>query len=329
MMPNGKRIDASTADYDYLGVGRGKTIEYDYTLVGGQLRKDGDRYPQRQETSRDPRVVTHADPGGYTAGIGSLSMKPPLRGQRLDITPPSAAHYRRAVAESSRDGVDDRVPVRRRRPRKSTDALRAELLSAAATVFARRGYGGASTKEIAELAGTTQASIYRHYGSKAELFVAAVADPFIELIEDYTAAFTEQSHQKPDLYRLTETHITTLYDHLYAKRTPVLALICASGDPDAEQPVRAVVNKLNDMFEVFHTISVEVWEHGGPYQIEHAKLWHRLVAGMVVAATALEPLFLPDGWYKPTRNEIINVMTSMITSGIFARNPPTDPNKHN
>src|SRR5947208_348153 len=142
-------------------------------------------------------------------------MNPPVPGRWLDTEPPSVPRYRQAVTESSPDGaasggVPDPVLARRRRTRKTTDALRVELLSAAATVFARRGYGGASTKEIAELAGTTPASIYRHYGSKAELFVAAVADPFIELIEDYTAAFTEQARHSPDPYRLTETHIASL-----------------------------------------------------------------------------------------------------------------------
>jgi AcrR family transcriptional regulator len=217
------------------------------------------------------------------------------------------------------------TPSRKRRQRKTTEALKSELLAAAATVFARRGYGGASTKEIADLAGTTQASIYRHYGSKAELFVAAVADPFIELIDDYTANLQEQLARSSDPYQLTETHIASLYDHLYNRRTAVLALICASGDPEAEQPVKLVVQRLNEMFDVFHTVSVDVWERGGAYQIEHAKLWHRLVAGMVVAATALEPLFLPDGWYKPARNEVIGVMSRMVTSGIFddQRKKPT------
>ncbi len=215
-------------------------------------------------------------------------------------------------------------PTRKRRTRKTTTALRTELLAAAATVFARRGYGGASTKEIADLANTTQASIYRHYGSKAELFVAAVAEPFIELIDDYTAEFTAQLGSSSDPHEMTEAHIASLYDHLDSKRTAVLALIRASGDPDAEQPVRAVINRLNDMFEVFQNVSVRVWEEGGPYQIEHARLWHRLIMGMIVSATALEPLFLPDGWFRPTRNEIIKVMADMITSGIFDRSPPGD-----
>src|ERR1700712_5470945 len=101
------------------------------------------------------------------------------RSSRLSPLP----DYGRAVepAPTGRDPI--RPAPRRRRPRKSTEDLKTELLSAATTVFARRGYSGGSTKEIAELAATTQASIYRHYGSKADLFVAAVAEPFLELID--------------------------------------------------------------------------------------------------------------------------------------------------
>jgi AcrR family transcriptional regulator len=230
--------------------------------------------------------------------------------------------YPRTVDDTPADGRVEPLIARKRRPRKSTETLKSELLAAAATVFARRGYSGASIKDIADLAATTQASIYRHYGSKAELFVAAVADPFIELIDDYTANLHDQFASSSDPYHLTETHIASLYDHLYDRRTAVLALICASGDPEAQKPVQLVVQRLNEMFEVFQTVSVQVWERGGDYEIEHAALWHRLVAGMVVAATALEPLFLPAGWYKPERNEVIGVMSSMITSGIFGHTSP-------
>ncbi|EHB54840.1 transcriptional regulator, TetR family [Mycolicibacterium rhodesiae JS60] len=244
-------------------------------------------------------------------------MKSMVRGRRPE--PPPPADYPRIVDDTRADGRPEPLPSRKRRPRKSTETLKAELLNAAATVFARRGYSGASIKDIADLAGTPQASIYRHYGSKADLFVAAVADPFIELIADYTATLQDQFTHSSDPYHLTETHIANLYDHLYDRRTAVLALICASGDPEAQKPVQLVVQRLNEMFETFQTVSVQVWERGGGYEIEHAALWHRLVAGMVVAATALEPLFLPDGWYKPTRNEVIGVMSAMVTNGIFDR----------
>jgi AcrR family transcriptional regulator len=48
------------------------------------------------------------------------------------------------------------------------------LLNAAAKVFARRGYDGASIAEITSEAGLTSGAIYAHYESKAELFVATL-----------------------------------------------------------------------------------------------------------------------------------------------------------
>src|SRR3954449_7373550 len=47
------------------------------------------------------------------------------------------------------------------------------LLDAAEEVFARKGFQGASLEEIAETAGYTRGAIYKHFGSKEELFLEA------------------------------------------------------------------------------------------------------------------------------------------------------------
>jgi AcrR family transcriptional regulator len=49
------------------------------------------------------------------------------------------------------------------------------LLDAAEEVFARRGFEGASLEEIAEAAGYTRGAIYKHFGGKVGLFLAANA----------------------------------------------------------------------------------------------------------------------------------------------------------
>ena len=49
---------------------------------------------------------------------------------------------------------------------------RAELLDAAARVFTRRGYDGASIAEIAEEAGFTHGAVYSNFDSKEDLFLA-------------------------------------------------------------------------------------------------------------------------------------------------------------
>jgi AcrR family transcriptional regulator len=69
---------------------------------------------------------------------------------------------------------------RRRRTRAEARAqTREELLGAAATVFARRGYGSASVEEIAAEAGYSHGAVYSNFSGKADLFLA--------LFEDYMA----------------------------------------------------------------------------------------------------------------------------------------------
>lgn len=62
---------------------------------------------------------------------------------------------------------------------------RAQLLDAAARVYARRGFDGATLEEVAAEAGFTKGALYGHFGSKENLLLA--------LVEEYlTGQVTEQ-----------------------------------------------------------------------------------------------------------------------------------------
>lgn len=56
------------------------------------------------------------------------------------------------------------------------DELGRRLVTAAAEVFAERGYEGAGVQEIARRAGLTTGAIYSRFSGKAELLAAAVSD---------------------------------------------------------------------------------------------------------------------------------------------------------
>jgi len=51
---------------------------------------------------------------------------------------------------------------------------REQLLDTAVTLFAEKGYGGATTAELARAAGVTEPIIYRHFDSKRHLFIALI-----------------------------------------------------------------------------------------------------------------------------------------------------------
>ena len=64
---------------------------------------------------------------------------------------------------------------------------RERILRAAIEAFARRGFLGASTREIAELAGVTDPLLFYHFKTKADLYLAAVEDQLGTLKEGLQA----------------------------------------------------------------------------------------------------------------------------------------------
>jgi AcrR family transcriptional regulator len=67
--------------------------------------------------------------------------------------------------------------ARRRGRRPGSPGTRDAILAAARDLFAERGYGGASVRAIAAGAGVDAALVHHYFGTKDQLFVAAVGLP--------------------------------------------------------------------------------------------------------------------------------------------------------
>ncbi|MGI5270233.1 TetR family transcriptional regulator [Nonomuraea sp. CA-218870] len=70
---------------------------------------------------------------------------------------------------------------------------RDRLLRAAADVFAERGYDGTRVADIAAAAGVSNGALYAHFGSKAELLVAALRAYARRLLADLFADDPDRS----------------------------------------------------------------------------------------------------------------------------------------
>lgn len=96
---------------------------------------------------------------------------------------------------------------------------RATLLEAAARVYAREGFDGATVDQVAEEAGFTKGAVYDHFGSKENLLVALLDEHLTAEIAEQVALFDpaketserpragadrwmEHLHADPDVFRL-------------------------------------------------------------------------------------------------------------------------------
>jgi AcrR family transcriptional regulator len=87
--------------------------------------------------------------------------------------------------------VPSEHPLRRRLPAGERRAL---ILEVARTLFARNGFQGTGTTEIAAAAGCSEPIIYKHFASKQALFAAVIA----ECAHDILALIEQTSLEHPD-----------------------------------------------------------------------------------------------------------------------------------
>jgi AcrR family transcriptional regulator len=124
-----------------------------------------------------------------------------------------------------------------RRP--GVSGTREAILDAARRAFAEQGYQQATIRGVAELAGVDPALVHHYFGTKQDLFVAAVEFP-INPVERLTAVLAE------DRERVGERMIgvfLSVWDHA-ANASPLLALVrSAVGDERAAAMLREFITE--------------------------------------------------------------------------------------
>jgi AcrR family transcriptional regulator len=108
-----------------------------------------------------------------------------------------------------------------------------EVLQAAVTAFARSGYAGTKTDEIARLAGVSQPYVIRLFGTKQQLFLAATERACDRIAQTFRRAAQEEH---ADLASLGHA-----YSDLLAERELLVVLLhgfAASADPAIGDLVR-------------------------------------------------------------------------------------------
>jgi AcrR family transcriptional regulator len=213
--------------------------------------------------------------------------------------------------------------------RRSTSEVRGALLLSAVELFARKGYGGTSTKEIATAARTSEATIYRQFGSKAELFTAAVVEPFSAFLVEYQRFFGECMAQESWTDQIiTERSVERLFHHLRENRDAVLAMISALGDPESAEPARQAIDQLHGFFDSLYEIGLERWRRDPiGFDVSRLRLIHRFLVGMVFSVSALDRWFVPRDPHRPTERELIEAITEFVLRGFVdhahgAEDPP-------
>ena len=192
-----------------------------------------------------------------------------------------------------------------RSARRQPGAVRAELVAAAERVFVDLGYHGASLRQIATRAGTTQAVLYRYFPSKATLFEESVVKPFFDVLAklvDGWISNTEGDLRTEDLI----AHFTIeLYDFAHDRSGSLMALLAADahGDEELEAPRHFFQAGMDRLLEqVRADKDLRGW---GDIDYEVAA---PITIALIVASALLGSWLFPAGSARPGRDRLLSEM---------------------
>src|SRR6185369_4540966 len=99
------------------------------------------------------------------------------------------------------------MTTRKDKPKDANPDMRSTLLDLAKDLFARRGYIGASLRDLAEVAGVTAAAVYYHFSKKEDLLREIIFNGLEELSEKVVGALAGESTPEQRLESLVRAHL--------------------------------------------------------------------------------------------------------------------------
>ncbi|GAA0622555.1 hypothetical protein GCM10009547_26870 [Sporichthya brevicatena] len=198
--------------------------------------------------------------------------------------------------------------------RRSSVEVRRELLRAAETVFAEKGYAAATSRDLARAAGVSESVLYRHFGSKSGLFAEAVVAPFADVLEAFPGMIARTVSQPFEVEQLMRLFLSELLAQLGSHRRTLRMFLAVEDQLDEE--TRAL------FYDRFNTVITKLAEIVEPQSRRFDRPVNplgtdgnvRATFGLVLSFVLLDDWLLPPD--RPTTDELLDHLGAVLLYGV-------------
>ena len=199
-----------------------------------------------------------------------------------------------------------------KRKRMKADERRQEIIRAAMEVFARNGFGGSTTREIAENAGISEAMIYSHFRNKEDLYTAIIDE---KLQESEPLYYPLDAIRNRDDQRVFTT-IVSNYLNRHGEDTTFLRLLLFSALEGHELASMFVAGPVRKFFEFLADYIRERIDEGA-FKPVNPEITSRCLLGMVHYLVLLREILGDDTLNSTDLSEAIETIVNIFCEGIL------------
>lgn len=198
-----------------------------------------------------------------------------------------------------------------RRSSQSETETQARILKAAQRLFARRGYDGTTTRDLAQAAGVAEGTLFRHFENKKAILVQVATQGWVELLTDLLTELSEMGSYKA-IAQVMRRRMLRMHESADMLR---VCFMEAQFHPDLREQIQSeVIVKMTDVAEAFFQTAMD----RGIYRPMNPRTVAQVFLGMFMVAGFSRDTIMTEGSSPQALQEMAEGIADIFLNGVLA-----------
>ena len=199
------------------------------------------------------------------------------------------------------------------RPPQPEVQTRTRILQAAQQLFARQGYDGTTTRDLAQLAGVAEGTLFRHFTNKKAILIEIATQGWIDILTDLLTELSEMESYKA-VAQVMRRRMLNLHENADLMR---ICFMEAQFHPELRDRIQSeVIVKMTDVAEAFFETAMD----RGIYRRMNPKIVAQVFLGMFTVAGFSKNTLVEAGSSPKEMQEMAEGIADIFLNGVLAKN---------
>lgn len=192
------------------------------------------------------------------------------------------------------------------------DDTRTRILQAALHLFARKGYEGTTTKDLATAANVAEGTIFRHFSNKKTILIEVATQGWVDILTDLLTELSEMGSYKA-VAQVMRRRMFKMRENSDLLR---VCFIEAQFHPELRERIQSeVIEKMTDVAEAFFETAMEK----GIYRPINPKIVAQVFLGMFAIAGFSDRTIIDPQASPQALQEMAEGIADIFLNGVLAK----------
>ena len=206
---------------------------------------------------------------------------------------------------------------RKMRHSRTEEDTRTKILQAALQLFARRGYDGTTTKDLAKSAGVAEGTLFRYFPNKKAILIEVATAGWVDILTDLLTELSEMGSYKA-VSQVMRRRILNLRQNSDLLR---VCFIEAQYHPELKESIQTeVINKMTEVAEAFFETAMSK----GIYRQMNPKIVAKVFLGIFAIAGFSDETIIDPNASPQAMQEMAEGISDIFLRGVLNTDASSD-----